>query len=288
MSNSNKSSYVRSDVICRYLGGMRSSYDPVERIVYPNKLVRDEVRVFDHLYFNPNMKKINYLYALEKRDGAGSVGKEPAIVSLITDKFTTNPRSQNKNMAYVARKYTKPQTTLHADGTKTVEVMRIEESPTQLKDVFDFIKKWDETAGKKYGMMLTSSFDKNFFMNHFEYVKDKVQSLFFYLDNVETGTSRLVGYSILELPTGERDDGYLISRYAPGKADITCSNLTQFIDFESFRRLRERVGEDFILHWGSASKNIRTYEQRNFPFYREDCYFTYTIRPIQKTTKKLF
>lgn len=260
------------DLIIRYVSGMRSAVDLELGVMYPNKLDKKDIRAYDKDFYDPSATKISYFYVKEKRPEVKSAGKMPAEVSLITEEFVTNPRSQNYNMGYQVRRWSKR------------EDLRVTTELPPLKVIYDFIKNWDNTSGKKYGARLASSYDKNFFTNHYAEVIDQIQPLFFYLGD------RLVGYSILELPKKmERDHGYLVSRYGPRKVDITAgSNLCQFVDYEAFRRLREKVGEDFIIHWGAAEKGIRLYEHRNFPFYREDIYLQYVLHPVEVKHKKLF
>lgn len=258
--------------IIRYVCGMKSAVDLERMVMYPNKLDRKDIRAYDPKFYDASATKISYFYVVDKRADVKSAGKMPAEVSLVTKEFVDNPRSQNYNMAYQVRRWNKR------------EDLKIATELPPLKEIFDFIKNWDNTSGKKYGARLASSYDKNFFANHFGEVCHMCQALFFYLGE------RLVGYSILELPNSEeRDGGYLVSRYGPRKVDITAgSNLCQFVDYEAMRRLRERVGEDFILHWGAAEKGIRLYEHRNFPFYREDVYLQYVVHPVSVRNKKLF
>lgn len=267
-------SLYADDFIIRYVSGMRSEVDLARGVMYPNKLDHKDIRAYDPDFYDPTATKISYFYVVGKRGDAKTVGKMPAEVSLITKEFIDNPRSQNYNMGYQVRRWSKR------------EDLRVTTELPPLKEIFDFIKNWDNTSGKKYGARLASSYDKNFFANHYAEVKDQCQALFFYLGD------KLVGYSILEIPDPEeRDevDGYLVSRYGPRKVDITAgSNLCQFVDYTAMKMLRERVGADFILHWGSAEKGIRLYEHRNFPFYREDIYLQYVLHPVEVKTKKLF
>lgn len=260
------------DFIIRYVSGMRSAIDYARMVMYPNKMDTKDIRAYNKDFYDPTATKISYFYVTEKRPEVKSASKMPAEVSLITKEFIDNPRSQNYNMAYQVRRWNKR------------EDLRITTELPPLKEIFDFIKNWDNTSGKKYGARLASSYDKNFFANHFGEVCHRCQALFFYLGD------RLVGYSVLELPIeGESDSGYLVSRYGPRKVDITAgSNLCQFVDYESMRRLRAAVGEDFILHWGSAEKGIRLYEHRNFPFFREDIYLQYVLHPVQVRNRTLF
>lgn len=277
------------DFIIRYVCGMRSEVDLARHIMYPNKMDHKDIRAYDSKFYDPTATKISYFYILDKRSDVKSAGKMPAEVSLITKEFVDNPRSQNYNMAYQVRKWSKRVADVLPNGLRCTSVLRATTELPPLKEIYDFIKRWDNTSGKKYGARLASSYDKNFFTNHYELVKDQCQALFFYLDN-DRGNTRLVGYSILEIPNGvERDGEYLVSRYGPRKVDITAgSNLCQFVDFYSMRALHNKVGEDFILHWGSAEKGIRLYEHRNFPFYREDVYLQYVLHPVTIVTKKLF
>ena len=271
LSKDSRSLYV-DDFIIRYVCGMRSAVDIDRMVMYPNSLDHTDIRAYDPNFFDPKATKISYFYVVDKRDGVKSAGKMPAEVSLITHEFVDNPRSQNYNMGYQVRRWRKR------------EDLRITEELPSLKEIYDFIKHWDNTSGKKYGARLASSYDKNFFTNHYKHLSDRCQALFFYLGD------KLVGYSILELPNGvERDSGYLVSRYGPRKVDIDAgSNLCQFVDYEAMRRLYEKVGEDFILHWGAAEKGIRLYEHRNFPFFREDIYLQYVLHPVTCTARKLF
>lgn len=265
-------SLYADDFVIRYVCGMRSEVDLDRRVMYPNKLDHKDIRAYDPNFYDPTATKISYFYVVDRREGVKSVGKMPAEVSLITKEFVDNPRSQNYNMAYQVRKWGK------REGLSVSTVM------PPLKDIYDFIKRWDATSGKKYGARLASSYDKNFFTNHFLKVRNQCQALFFYLGD------KLVGYSVLEIPNKEERDGtYLVSRYGPRKVDITAgSNLCQYVDYYAMKALREKVGEDFILHWGSAEKGIRLYEHRNFPFYREDVYLQYVLHPIEVKSKKLF
>lgn len=260
------------ELIIRYVSGMRSAVDLERGVMYPNKMDKKDIRAYDVNFYDPTATKISYFYVTEKRPEVKSASKMPAEVSLITKEFVDNPRSQNYNMAYQVRRWGKR------------EDLHIETEMPPLEEIFKFIKNWDNTSGKKYGARLASSYDKNFFTNHLHDVRDKVQTLYFYLGD------RLVGYSVLEIPNGvERDGGYLVSRYGPRKVDITAgSNLCQFVDYESMRRLHEKAGEDFILHWGSAEKGIRLYEHRNFPVYREDIYLQYVLHPVEVRSRKLF
>lgn len=275
--------------IIRYVCGMKSAVDLEKMVMYPNKFDRKDIRAYDPNFYDPTATKISYFYVVDKRPEVKSAGKMPAEVSLVTKEFVDNPRSQNYNMAYQVRRWRKPVAGTLPDGTHCVCTLRVTTKMPPLKEIFDFIKKWDNTSGKKYGARLASSYDKNFFANHFGEVCHMCQALFFYLDD-DRGGSRLVGYSVLELPNGdEKDGGYLVSRYGPRKVDITAgSNLCQYVDYEAMRRLHEAVGEDFILHWGAAEKGIRLYEHRNFPFYREDVYLQYVLHPVEVRSKKLF
>lgn len=283
LNKDGRSLYV-DDFIIRYVCGMRSEVDLAKMIVYPNKLDHTAIRAFDSKFSDTNVTKISYLYVIDKRDGVKSASKTPAEVSLVTKEFIDNPRSQNYNMGYQVRRWTKKLNSTEG------ERLRVTSECPPLKEIYDFIKHWDSTSGKKYGARLASSFDKNFFTNHYQELADRCQSLFFYLDNLETKTSKLVGYSILEIPNGiEHDGGFLVCRYGPRKVDIEAgSNLCQFVDYSAMKAMHDKLGEDFILHWGTAEKGIRLYEHRNFPFYREDIYFQYTTHPVVKTTRKLF
>lgn len=262
-----KSLYA-SDLIRRYCSGMRSEYDNERGVVYPNRQDHNIIHAFDSGYDNPNAEKILYMYVPEKPLGF-SAAKQKANVSLITKTFTDNPRSQNKNMGRVARVW---------DGK-----LEIRHSVPPLSEIYAFLKKWNENSGAKYGMRNSSSYDKNFFTNHQD-IFWKAQTLFFYNEG------RLVGYSIIEKPNLiERDDGYLVARYGPGKCDITVgSNISQYIDYMAFKVMRDTIGEDFLIHWGTADKGVVEYERRNFPFYREDTYYTYTTRPRPSVQRKLF
>lgn len=270
-------SIYANDLIIRYVSGMRSAIDYERGVVYPNKLDTKNIRAYDVNFYDTNAAKISYLYVLERRPEVKSASKMPAEVSLITKKFIDNPRSQNYNMGYQVRRWSKN------------EELRITQDTPPLEVLFNFIKNWDSTSGKKYGARLVSSYDKNFFARHLKEVRDRVQTLYFYLGD------RLVGYSILEVPNGkERDGGYLVSRYGPRKVDITAgSNLCQYVDYMAMKHMHlqcERMfGKgDFILHWGWAEKGIRLYEHRNFPFYREDIYLQYVLHPVEVRTRKLF
>jgi len=257
------------ELIIRYVSGMRSAIDYERMVMYPNKLDTRDIRAYDPNFYDPTATKISYFYVTEKRPEVKSASKMPAEVSLITKEFVDNPRVQNYNMHYARNRWSKR--------------LRVETECPPLEILFKFIKNWDSTSGKKYGARLASSYDKNFFVNHLKDVYEKVQTLYFYLGE------RLVGYSVLEIPTGERDGGFLVSRYGPRKVDITAgSNICQFVDHEAMRCLHKRVGEDYILHWGSAEKGIRMYEHRNFPRYREDVYLQYVIHPVKVVTRKLF
>jgi len=258
-----------NELIIRYMCGMRSAVDFEKMVMYPDKNDLTNIRAYDRNFYDPNATNISYFYITEKRPEVKSASKRPAEVSLITKDFADNPRVQNYNMHYARNRWSKQ--------------LRVETEVPSLETIFKFIKNWDNTSGKKYGARLASSYDKNFFANHLNEVKDKVQTLFFYLGD------KLVGYSILEIPTGERDGGYLVSRYGPRKVDITAgSNICQYVDHESVKRLHKLCGEDFILHWGSAEKGIRLYEHRNFPNYREDIYLQYVIHPVELKPRKLF
>lgn len=270
-SDDGRSLYM-DDFIIRYVCGMKSEVDLARGVMYPNRLDHKDIRAYDPSFYDPTATKISYFYVVGKREGVKSASKMPAEVSLVNKEFVDNPRSQNYNMGYQVRKWGKR------------EDLRVTSLMPPLKVIFDFIKHWDNTSGKKYGARLASSYDKNFFTNHYGEVCNRCQSLFFYLGD------KLVAYSILELPNeAERDGGYLVSRYGPRKVDIKAgSNLCQFVDWYAMRKLRESVGEDFILHWGAAEKGIRLYEHRNFPFYREDVYLQYVLRPIEMRSRKLF
>lgn len=276
------------ELIIRYVSGMRSAIDYERMVMYPNKMDTKDIRAYDKDFYDPTATKISYFYVTEKRPEVKSASKMPAEVSLITKEFVDNPRSQNYNMAYQIRRWQRALSgELSIDGWVGSRLEISTELPT-LKEIYDFIKHWDNTSGKKYGARLASSYDKNFFTNHYADVRDQIQALFFY--KVTGEERKLIAYSVLEVPNGfEEDGGYLVSRYGPRKVDITAgSNLCQFVDFFSMATLRGRVGRDFILHWGSAEKGIRLYEHRNFPFYREDIYLQYVLHPVEVKTKKLF
>ena len=282
------SDYVDKFII-RYVCGMRSSVDLDKMVMYPNKLDHTDVRAYRSDFYDPQAKKISYLYVRDKRPEVRVVNKMPSVVSLISKEFADNPRSQNYNMAYQARRWRKPVAGVLSDGTHCVCRLRVSEEVPSLKELFALIEKWDEVSGKKYGAWRESNCDRKFFSSYLEEVAGMCQALFFYLDD-DRGGSRLVGYSVLEIPDGvERDAGYLVSRYGPRKVDITAgSNLCQFVDYEALRRLRERVGEDFILHWGWAMRRVQEYEKRNFPFLRVDEYLKYVVNPVKVQAKKLF
>lgn len=283
LSKDGRSLYC-DDYIIRYVCGMRSSVDLDKMIMYPNKLDHTDIRAYDPEFFDTNATKISYFYVVDKRDGVKSAGKMPAEVSLVTKEFIGNPRIQNYNMGYQVRRWTKKVNSSEGERLRVTNVC------PPLKEIYDFIKHWDNTSGKKYGARLASSYDKNFFTNHYKDLENRSQTLFFYLDNIEANTTKLVGYSILEIPDGiERDNGYLVSRYGPRKVDIEAgSNLCQFVDYTAMKTMHDRLGEDFILHWGAAEKGIRLYEHRNFPFYREDVYLQYVLHPVVHVARKLF
>lgn len=263
-----EATYV-NDFIIRYVCGMRSSVDLDKMIMYPDKQDKKNIRAYSKDFYDPTATKISYFYVKEKRPDVKSVGKMPAEVSLITKEFVDRPRSQNYNMHYARNKWSK-------QLTVTTEM-------PPLEVIFNFIKKWDDTSGKKYGARLASSYDKNFFANHYNDVKDRCQALWFYLGD------RLVAYSVLDTSFTDEDCGYPVTRYGPRKVDITAgSNICQYVDHESLRRLYSYINKDFVLHWGSAEKGIREYEHRNFPFFREDIYFQYVLHPVQLIKRKLF
>lgn len=264
------------ELIIRYVSGMRSAIDYERMVMYPNKMDTKDIRAYDKDFYDPTATKISYFYVTEKRPEVKSASKMPAEVSLINKEFVDNPRSQNYNMAYQVRRW----------GKSAIEIRQ--DTPT-LEELFHFIKNWDNTSGKKYGARLASSYDKNFFAHHLAEVRDRVQTLYFWLDG------KLVGYSILEIPNGEeRDGGYLVSRYGPRKVDITAgSNLCQYVDYMAMKHLHLQCEQmfgngDFILHWGAAEKGIRLYERRNFPNYREDIYLQYVLHPVEVRSRKLF
>ena len=262
------STYV-NDLIIRYVCGMRSEVDLERMVMYPDKQDKTNIRAYSKDFYDPNATKISYFYITEKRPDVKTASKMPAEVSLITKEFVDNPRCQNYNMHYARNRWSK-------------KITVTEEMPS-LETIFQFIKNWDITSGKKYGARLASSYDKNFFANHFNEVRDRVQALWFYLGD------RLVGYSVLDKIFNDEDGGHPVTRYGPRKVDITAgSNICQFVDHESLKRLYAYIKQDFVLHWGSAEKGIREYEHRNFPFFREDVYLQYTLHPVQLVKRKLF
>lgn len=120
-------------------------------------------------------------------------------------------------------------------------------------EVISFIREWIVKRGDlKYGWQLHAGYDINFFTKYWYFEKESLWSNFFYIDG------KLVGYSIVSKDGSDGNFKYMIR-----KNDTTYRNLCLYIDYFSFERMYNEVG-DFIVNWGSNSGSLLKYKMK-FP-----------------------
>jgi hypothetical protein len=132
-------------------------------------------------------------------------------------------------------------------------------------EAISFIREWITRRGdERYGWQLHAGYDINFFTKYYNVEKDKLWCNSFYID------SKLVGYSIV---SKEWNENY---KYLIRKNDTDFRNLCLYIDFYTFERMYNEVG-DFIVNWGANGGSLLTYKKK-FPIHSEEKKWFYKFK----------
>lgn len=129
--------------------------------------------------------------------------------------------------------------------------------------VLDLIKKWDETAGVKYGFQRRSGRDRNFFQRWFEQEKERLFYRFFYIDE------RLVGYSVLH----KKDGCY---EYLIRKTLSEMRNTCLYVDYKTMEELFAVEPDGFFVNWGASGGKLLKYKKK-FPMFEERPVYFYKV-----------
>jgi hypothetical protein len=162
------------------------------------------------------------------------------------------------------------------------------------RDVGLLIDEWnDKIGGMKYRRTNHSGYDKNFFNEYYPKHVDDFYSLFFY-DNKNTCTvngitnRKLIGYSIISKQQIEVSSlgisqqtimpsySYLIRKCLSNN----MRNLTLYIDYCSFRSIREKSGnsDGFGIHWGASKGSLLRYKESKFPVLNKSNIVFFTLK----------
>lgn len=147
------------------------------------------------------------------------------------------------------------------------EIMSIDE-------VLDMIEKWRYSAGWKYGFQEHAGYDKTFFKKYYNENKDKLNCLFFYIDNI------LVGYSVIEKKYSNIINGIHEYKYLIRKCLLGYRNLCKFIDYSTFEYIYKTNNESkFLINWGASSGGVLKYKTSNwFPVYSKEFKYFWKIK----------
>ena len=227
--------------------GKNGSLSDSELYFYKNK---SNIISFDiNLKFKENT---TYSYISEKdflsipKNNISSKYSLIQTISKIDDTFLSVKGSTLREFRETKNKYDK--------------LVTIKKSPNSTTEILELIELWDRTSGIKYGWQKHSGYDRSFFVSHYENEKDKLQGLFFYIND------KLVGYSIISL---EKEDEVYV--YMLRKNDTSYRNLCLYIDFISFETLYR--GSPIFINWGASSGGVLKYKEKFPTASQEKLYF---------------
>ena len=139
--------------------------------------------------------------------------------------------------------------------------IRIEDS-IPVYYAINFLERWKETYGKKYGWQQHTGYDINFFNKFYKEEESELWGLSFWLGD------KFVGYSVVSryLPPNGTQNCF---NYIIRKADNRYRNLCLYIDYKTFEWIWEEKRNDFWINWGASSGGVLKYKKK-FPVYLED------------------
>lgn len=134
----------------------------------------------------------------------------------------------------------------------------------------ELVKKWEQLHGsKKYRMLMHSSYDKRFFKESYDKVKDNVRVFMF------KHGSKLVGYKVMERTPSTNEDGIFEFRSMLRKYDPSYSHLCLYIDLKAYISLFEELRAPFVVNVGASTGGVAKYKTEKFPVYKDEVVWSY-------------
>ena len=141
----------------------------------------------------------------------------------------------------------------------------------KLEDVLDLVLKWEQLHGKKkYRMQMHSSYDKKFFRENVQKLKDKVDIFTFWDSN------ELIGYKVVEKQPIVHEGGLLEFKSLLRKYDPSYSHVCLYVDLKAYMWLWEQhQHKPFVVNVGCSSGGVASYKKEKFPIYSEEVKWFY-------------
>lgn len=208
-------------------------------------------------------KQVNYMYLDEAPHKDRIYNKIYQISSIIdsTKMFGDMPGKEYRELRQTRNKY---------DGNVVIKKL----SEETKNDVLSVIDIWKVNQGTKYGWQQHIGIDKAIINRYCDGILANVIAFVFYLDG------QCIGYSTIATK-GHICDGKKTYNYLTRKVLFVGRNITEYIDFATFRELYKITHDsEFIINWGCSSGGVAWYKENKWPLYKKEPKYFCTFKNI--------
>lgn len=136
-----------------------------------------------------------------------------------------------------------------------------------IDSILSMIEEWRymNNGGMKYGWQEHAGIDKSIVNRYVNGELKGVLGYSFWYCN------KCIGYSIIEKNHSDVIDGYNEFKYLTRKVLNTKRNITEYVDWYTFKTLYDKYKyNNFLINWGCSSGGVHWYKTHKWELYREE------------------